>query len=141
MSSDLEGDTNHDGIIDEMDRVRGDLGGDINGLNEQVRNMFDWKAYVRSAPLTSAAAVFCLGFLLAPRIGSRKTVQLAAADARPAGFSGFLNTMIWSSLAKAGSVYVADWVTREFMGSPNGSDSTAVPREPNDPSVFEGEEI
>lgn len=120
MSSDLEGDLNQDGIIDEMDRVRENLGGDIDELNVRVKSMFNWQAYVRSAPLTSAAAAVVLGYLLAPRLKSRPTVVLPQDVTGPAtpGLGSSLWTMMMGAAARAGSVYVADLVTRSMGLSP-----------------------
>jgi len=132
MSTNLEGDLNGDGIIDEMDRVRSDLGGEIDQLGVQMRSMFDWQAYVRSAPLTSAAAAVVLGILLAPRVRSRP-VPVAAEGFGPAssgfggGISGMLTSTVLGGLAKAGSVYLAELLTRQLKSSSLADDDSEPP--------------
>ncbi len=131
MSSDyLEGDLNQDGIIDEMDRVRGDLDGQINELGASVRNMFDWQAYVRAAPLTSVGAAVVVGILLAPRIFSKSAIVAAApaplgsASPTSSGIAQSLFGMVIAGAARAGSVYVADLLARNFTSSPDPQSAT-----------------
>ena len=124
MSSDLEGDLNQDGIIDEMDRVRENLDGDINELGERMKTMFDWRAYVRSAPLTSVAAAVVAGYLLAPKIRSRKVVVKSIEPGalpetkQSSGLGGTLWGLAMAAATRAGSAYVADLVTRSMGLAP-----------------------
>lgn len=117
MSSDLEGDLNQDGIIDEMDRVRGDLNSEITELNESMRTMFDWKAYVRSAPLTSVGIAAVVGYLLAPRIFSRSvsvTLPDMPAPKAQGSIGQSLFGMVMAGVARAGTVYIADMLSRQI---------------------------
>lgn len=120
MSSDLEGDLNQDGIIDEMDRVRGDLNSEITELNESMRTMFDWKAYVRSAPLTSVGIAAVVGYLLAPRIFSR-SVSVTLPDMPPQkpqpSIGQSLFGMVMAGVARAGTVYIADMLSQQMATS------------------------
>lgn len=117
MSSDLEGDLNQDGIIDEMDRVRGDLDGEISELSESMRTVFDWKAYVRAAPLTSVGIAAVVGYLLAPRIFSRPvsvTLPEMPAPKSQGSIAKSLFGIVMAGVAKAGTVYVADMLSRQL---------------------------
>lgn len=120
MSSDLEGDLNQDGIIDEMDRVRGTLHGEIDNLGESMRKVFDWQAYVRAAPLTSVGVAATLGFLLAPRIFSRSTPSPmpvstpGSASATPVNATPTLVSILMAGVARASSAYIADLLAKQF---------------------------
>jgi len=135
MSSNLEGDLNQDGIIDEMDRLRGDLGGEINQLGDRVRTLFDWQAYVRSAPLTSVGVAFVAGYLLAPAIFSKRAGVSAydqpiapgrfTGSGPSASSSGGIMGALWGAvsagLTRAGSAYITDLLMREFTGPSSSS--------------------
>jgi len=131
MSSNLEGDLNQDGIIDEMDRLRGDLGGEINQLGDRVRTLFDWQAYVRSAPLTSVGVAVVAGYLLAPAIFSKRAGVSAydqpvapgrfTGSGQKANSSGGVMSALWGAvtagLTRAGSAYVTDLLMSKFAES------------------------
>lgn len=51
----------------EMAQIRCDLNEDVEDLVEHAREMADWRYYVRSYPLASAAAVAALGYLVVPK--------------------------------------------------------------------------
>jgi len=143
MSSDLDSDLNQDGIIDEMDRVRENLGGDIEELGERVKKMFDWQAYIRSAPLTSVAAAVVVGYLLAPAIRTR-SVRVKLSDAiDPSAFQESrsnsatqtpgLGSSLWAlamaAATRAGSAYVADLITRGMGLNAATSDTPSAPND------------
>lgn len=51
----------------EMAQIRCDLNEDVEDLVEHAREMADWRYYVRSYPLASAAAAAALGYLVVPK--------------------------------------------------------------------------
>jgi hypothetical protein len=141
MSSELEGDLNGDGIIDEMDRVRGDLDGEINQLGKQMKNVFNWQAYVKSAPITSVIAAAFVGYLVAPRIRSRAAPAPTGSfnayrnsNSAPSSIGGMLKSMVWSGLARAGSVYVAEMLTRGLDASHADSGNAGSTPESDEPA-------
>lgn len=129
MSSNLEGDLNRDGIIDEMDRVRGDLDGEIDQLGESMRNIFDWKAYVRAAPLTSVGIAAVVGYLLAPRIFARPvsvTLPEIPSEKPQTSFGQSLFGIVMAGVARAGTVYIADLLSRQLT-PPEPPESRSAP--------------
>lgn len=120
----MSSDSSDDGLLEEMDRVRGDLGGGINKLGEQMRDMFDWQSYVRSAPLTSVAIAAAAGYLLAPRRRSNPVVVTTApGTAAPTsligGLFGSLMSVAMATATQAASLYVADLLTKDLMKQPD----------------------
>jgi hypothetical protein len=130
MSSDLEGDLNQDGII------RGNLNGEIENLGESVRTMFDWKAYVKSAPLTSVGIAVAVGYLFAPRIFSRKVSVVLPEPVIPEPAQRtIVQTLLGVALAGAarvGTAYVSDLVTRTWL-HPDAPDDPSDRAEPSGP--------
>lgn len=122
----MSGDSSDDGLVEEMDRVRGELGGGINKLGEQMREMFDWQSYVRSAPLTSVAVAAAAGFLIAPRRSSTRVVVNATPDANLTGsmaggiVCSIMNVIV-ATATQAASLYVADLLTKELLSQPESS--------------------
>lgn len=111
----MSGDLSDDGILEEMDRVRGDLGGGIDKLGEQMRDMFDWQSYVRAAPLTSVAIAAAAGYLLAPRLRSSPyTLTGEASAASGPGIFGMIRNVLVATATQAASLYIGDLVTREL---------------------------
>lgn len=51
----------------QMAQIRCDLNDDVEGIVEHAREMTDWRYYVRTYPLASAAVVAGLGYLVVPR--------------------------------------------------------------------------
>jgi len=136
MSSNLEGDLNEDGIIDEMDRVRGDLDGEIEELGESMRSMVDWKAYVRSAPLTSVGIAAVLGYMLAPRIISRSvSVVMPPSESEKShgGITQALFSIVMAGVAKAGTMYVTDLLSRTLATSEDPIARSQAAAESNGP--------
>ncbi|MDB5339273.1 MAG: hypothetical protein JWN70_4892 [Planctomycetaceae bacterium] len=103
-------------IQEEMDRVRGDLGGGIDRLGEQVRTLFDWQSYVRAAPLTSVALAAAAGYLIAPPIRSSRRYVTAAGEPMPSGPSlfGTLSNVLIATATQAASAYIGDMLVREL---------------------------
>lgn len=142
MSSDLDGDTNGDGIVDEMDRVRSNLGGDIDLLGDRMRKMMDWQSYVRSAPLTSVGAALLVGFLVAPRLRFGSSHKSSSAGAPAPGtpsaltsepsLSKLLTNVVLGGLAQAGSAYIGDLLARH-MKSATDPFGTGEPPESAEP--------
>lgn len=113
----MSSDSSDDGILEEMDRVRGDLGGDINKLGEQMRDLMDWQSYVRAAPLTSVAVVAAAGYLIAPAVISRSTrLTLNGEPIASSGptFLGSIAGVITSALSHAASLYLGKLLTQEL---------------------------
>ncbi len=138
MSSDLEGDLNQDGIIDEMDRVRGDLDGQINELGASMRNMFDWQAYVRSAPLASVGAALVVGYLLAPAVISRSAPAPAPAGSAGSSKTGITQSlvgMLVAGVARAGTAYIAEMLAHNLSTPEDSPAATAENRPPFDMGV------
>lgn len=122
----MSGDSSDDGLLEEMDRVRGELGGGINKLGEQMREMFDWQSYVRSAPLTSVAVAAAAGFLIAPRRRATRLVVNATPDTNltgsmAGGIVGSIMNVIVATATQAASLYVADLLTKELLSPPESS--------------------
>src|SRR5688572_10159553 len=88
-----------DRLVEQMGEVRGDLEGDIDRLGEEMQHLFDWQAYVRSAPLTSVGLAAAVGYLLAPSLGSS-----SATGERSTGLSGFITKIAMASVAQIASV-------------------------------------
>lgn len=135
----MSSDSSEDEILEEMDRVRGDLGGDIDKLGEQMRDMFDWQSYVRAAPLTSVAVVAAAGYLIAPAIISRSPrITLNGEAIAPSGptFFGALAGVVTSAVSHAASLYLGNLLTRElaaYMPEPAyGSGDSGAFASPND---------
>lgn len=132
----MSGDPGEEGILEEMDRVRGDLGGGIDRLTVQMRNLVDWQSYVRSAPLASVAIAATAGYLIAPAIRSRR-VRLASGDAVAAptgpGLFGMLGNVIAAAATQAASLYLGELLTRELTAYSPASPST----EPTGRSAFD----
>ncbi len=105
-----------DEIQEEMDRVRGDLGGGIDRLGEQVRTMFDWHSYVRAAPLTSVALAATAGYLIAPAIRSSRRYVTSNGEPMPRGpsFFGTISNMLIATATQAASAYIGDMLVREI---------------------------
>lgn len=117
MIRDHEGDLNQDGIIDEMDRVRGDLDCEIEDLSESMRSMLDWKAYVRAAPLTSVGVAAAVGYLLAPRIFARSvsvTLPEIPTQKPQDSLAQSLFGIVMAGVARAGTVFIADLLSRNL---------------------------
>lgn len=116
-------------IIDEMDAVREKLGGGIDRLGDEMRNVFDWQSYVRSAPLTSVGIALAAGFLIAPAIRSRALPEMAlppgsvpVAPPRSSGIFGSITSIAFSTLSKMASSYLFDVIL-----SNSQSGSSAMP--------------
>ncbi len=127
----MSGDPGEEGILEEMDRVRGDLGGGIDRLTVQMRNLVDWQSYVRSAPLTSVAIAATAGYLIAPAIRSRR-VRLATGEATAApartGMLGMLGNVVLATITQAASLYIGELLTRELT-TYSPSSPTTTPTE------------
>jgi len=123
-----------------MDRVRENLGGDIDELGERVKKMFDWQAYIRSAPLTSVAAAVVVGYLLTPAIRTR-SVKVKLNDAidpslfqdsransanQTPGLGSSLWALAMAAATRAGSAYVADLITRHMGLAPATGDTPSA---------------
>lgn len=123
-----------DSVREQMDEVRGKLDGDIDRLSEGMKQVFDWQAYVRSAPLTSVGVAAAVGYLFAPAIRSRPLPQAASAQASGGGIFGTIATLAVSAAVRFAMGYVTDIMTstvapdsrsenpKEFNASP-GDDS------------------
>lgn len=130
----MSGDPGEEGILEEMDRVRGDLGGGIDRLTVQMRNLVDWQSYVRSAPLTSVAIAATAGYLIAPAIRSRR-VRLATGEATAApartGMLGMLGNVVAAAVTQAASLYIGDLLTRDLTAySPTSPTTEATGQSP-----------
>ena len=113
----MSDDTSEDGILQEMDRVRGDLGGGIDRLGEQVRDMFDWQSYVRAAPLTTVVLTAAAGYLIAPAVISRsRHLTINGQAVAPSGptFFGSLAGVVGAAVSQAASLYLGNLLTREL---------------------------
>lgn len=138
----MSSDSSDDGILEEMDRVRGDLGGDIDKLGEQMRDLMDWQSYVRAAPLTTVALVAAAGYLIAPAVISRSPrLTLNGDPIAPSGptFFGSIAGVITSAVSQAASLYLGNLLTQELsahMSEPpyagNGSGAFASPNDLGD---------
>lgn len=105
-----------DEIREEMDRVRGDLGGGIDRLGEQVKTLFDWQSYVRAAPWTAVALAATAGYLIAPPIRSSRRYVTAAGEPIPRGptLFGTLTSGLVATATQAASAYLGDLIVREI---------------------------
>lgn len=56
-----------DQIREQMRGIRRDLRANVKDIVVGASQMFDWKSYVRSFPLTTVATAAVLGYLLVPR--------------------------------------------------------------------------
>lgn len=112
----MSDDAGENEIQEEMDRVRGDLGGGIDRLGEQVRTLFDWQSYIRAAPLTSVALAAAAGYLIAPPIRSSRRFVTAAGEPVPRGptLFGNLSNMLVATATQAASAYIGDMLVREI---------------------------
>ena len=134
----MSDDSSEEGILEEMDRVRGDLGGGIDRLGEQVRDMFDWQSYVRSAPLTTVVVAAAAGYLIAPAVISRSrrvTIDGAAVTASGPTFFGSLAGMLGAAVSQAASLYLGNLLTRELashVSPPYAGEDTGAFAPPND---------
>jgi len=130
-ASDLEN-VDDEGIADQMDEVRSKLGGGIERLNEDMRHVFDWQAYVRSAPLTSVGIAAAVGYLLAPAIirSSRapQTIQMNPSDSQGGIFST-LSSLAFGSIVRVATGYVTDMLT-SAPASPAKSEPSRAPGSP-----------
>lgn len=63
-------------ILQRMEAVRGDLDTAVQGIVEGVRDMGDWRSYVRTYPWICLGTVVAAGFVIVPR--HRLGMQLAA---------------------------------------------------------------
>lgn len=107
-------------IIDEMDQVRGQLGNGIDRLGEEMKHVFDWQAYVRSAPLTSVGIAVAVGYLFAPSLRSRPVVQVVpgptsepqtasqGATSQGGGIFSYLASTAFAAVARIATAYVTD---------------------------------
>ena len=59
----------------EMQRVRGELGRDVDELIESTRDAMNWHYYVRRHPWVCVGAALLVGYLLAPK-SSRPIVRI-----------------------------------------------------------------
>jgi len=108
------------GIVDEMDEVRSKLGGGIDRLSEDMRQVFDWQAYVRSAPLTSVGIAAAVGYLFAPALRSRSApqpVQTAPANSS-GGILGTLSSLAFGSILRIATGYVTEILTSNSTSPP-----------------------
>ncbi|MES2793046.1 MAG: hypothetical protein V4719_25765 [Planctomycetota bacterium] len=113
----MSGDSSEEGILEEMDRVRGDLGGGIDRLGEQMRGLFDWQTYIRSAPLTSVAIAAAAGYLIAPRLRPRSvlvTANGAVPQPASAGLFGTIGNIVAAAATQAASLYIGNLLTQEL---------------------------
>jgi hypothetical protein len=122
MSGDLnEPDNIDEGILDQMDEVRSKLGDGIDRLNEDIKHVFDWQAYVRSAPLTSVGIAAAVGYLLAPAIRSYPAPQTVGAQQSSSGggIFGMLTSMVSATLVRLATGYVTTMVADQLNPSPD----------------------
>jgi hypothetical protein len=113
----MSGDSSEEGILEEMDRVRGDLGGGIDRLGEQMRGLFDWQTYIRSAPLTSVAMAAAAGYLIAPRLRPRSVLTATngvASQAASMGLFGTIGNIVVAAATQAASLYIGNLLTQEL---------------------------
>jgi hypothetical protein len=115
-----------DRIIEQMDEVRGELGGGIGRLGEEWQHLFDWRAYVRSAPLTSVVLAAAVGYLIVPR---RTSSQSHVPGKTGGGLFGSLMSAVTAAVAQAASVYMADLLTHQLNGKPNTGAGPTPPAE------------
>jgi hypothetical protein len=138
MSGDLnEPDGIDEGILDEMDEVRSKLGDGIDRLNEDIKNVFDWQAYVRSAPLTSVGIAAAVGYLLAPAIRSYPAPQTGDAhqSSSSGGIFGMLTSMVSATLVRLATGYVTTMVTDQLNPSGDEGVPTHPPVSPPDQTL------
>lgn len=75
----MDQDINADELRLRMERLRSDLGREVEHTAENVRAMLDWRQHVAAHPWLYVTAGAALGFLLAPRrVTGRKAHSLAA---------------------------------------------------------------
>jgi hypothetical protein len=100
-------------ILEQMDEVRGKLGGGIERLNEDVRNVFDWQSYVRAAPLTSVGIAVAVGYLLAPAIRSRPVQQFVPVDSsvKSGGIFSILTSLALTAATRVAGNYVTEMLS------------------------------
>ncbi|MDB5392009.1 MAG: hypothetical protein JWM11_7655 [Planctomycetaceae bacterium] len=126
-----------DQVREEMDQVRDKLDGDIDRLNVDMRNVFDWQAYVRSAPLTSAGIAFAVGYLFAPAIRSRPVPQVAAVNPASSGggIFGTLATLAVSAAVRFAAGYVTEMMTSTAAPNPQRDVPDDYPGSPVDQTL------
>jgi len=121
-------------IVHEMDEVRDKLGGEIDRLGDDMRNVFDWQSYVRSAPLTSIGIAAVAGYLLAPAIRSRPVPQpIQLAPEKSGGLFESLTSLALSSLVRFGMGYVSELLMPQAAASPG--EKRSAPVSSSDPTL------
>jgi len=138
MSDDLnDPDKVDEEIVDQMDEVRSKLGDGIDRLNEDMKQVFDWQAYVRSAPLTSVGIAAALGYLLAPAIRSYPAPQTSDAQQTSSGggIFGMLTSMVSATLVKLATGYVTTMVSDQFNPPPTEEVPAHSPVSPPDQTL------
>jgi len=112
--SELE-DAGDEEILEQMDELRDKLDDSIDRFNEDVKHVFDWHAYVRSAPLTSAGVAVAVGYLFAPAIRSRSRPQPDPTP--PPSTNGGIFGALAALAVSAATRFALDYVTQMLSPS------------------------
>ncbi|MEO8494315.1 MAG: hypothetical protein ABI614_04545 [Planctomycetota bacterium] len=108
-------------ILQRMEEVRSDLDEDVQEIVEGVRDMRDWRSYVRTYPWVCVGAALAVGCIIVPRRGMAmqpiaKTLAELAKQSRLAATPGLSEKNNTSGLVLA---FVGRLVLREaasFVG-------------------------
>jgi hypothetical protein len=128
--------TNDEEIVEQMEEARDKLGEGIDRLSEDMRQVFDWQAYVRSAPLTSVGIAAALGYLLAPAIRSAPAaapVQYGPAKSSEGGIVNTLVSLAFGTAMRFGTGYLTEWLMPQANSLHNEKPAASAGRPDDQP--------
>lgn len=64
-----------DALRQKVRELRNELSRDVSGVQQDVKQLFDWKGQLKKRPYIALGAVAALGYLLAPR--SKKAIEVS----------------------------------------------------------------
>lgn len=121
-------------IRHRMESIRSHLPYDVDDARSELKQLTDWKYYVRKLPMTAVAAGVVAGYLLMPAKSTRRRTsessqpQLKEEVAESSFAAGLLGSVAAMALRTATTIAVRQ-ATQTLFGQPR-HDAASPPREP-----------
>ncbi len=108
-------------IRDRMRMIRSDLPYSVDSARNEVKQLADWKYYVRSFPLTSVIGTAAVAFMAVPKRSSNQTSRndKSDVDAKPSLVEGLIAAVAATAL-RSGMSLAANQLSSHFTGQNQG---------------------